>query len=119
VLERCSQTQSDNQWLMACDLPGHESDKKLLLAVLQFTANLVEQSFTRHLYNSMDHLTALLSSSDMAVVLAVLDVLYMFRYVPFSRSDMAVVLAVLGVLYMFRYVLPYSSVYVVHTYCHS
>jgi len=46
-------------------------------------------------------------------------VLYMFRYVPFSRSDMAVVLAVLGVLYMFRYVLPYSSVYVVHTYCHS
>lgn len=80
VLERCSQTQSDNQWLLACDLPGHESDKQLLLAVLQFTANLVEQSFTRHLYNSMDHLTALLSSSDMSVVLAVLDVLYMFRY---------------------------------------
>ena len=79
VLERCSQMQPDNEWLMACDMPGRESDKTLLFACLQFTANLVEQSFTRHLYNSMDHLTSLLSSSDMSVVLAVLDVLYMFR----------------------------------------
>jgi len=62
-------------------MDGHEADKHLLLTVLQFTALLVEQSFSRHLYSSMDHLTTLLSSNDMTVVLAVLDVLYMFRYV--------------------------------------
>jgi len=78
VLERCCQ--ADSQWMLACDMPGHEADKHLLLTVLQFTALLVEQSFSRHLYSSMDHLTTLLSSSDMTVVLAVLDVLYMFRY---------------------------------------
>jgi len=78
VLERCCTAES--QWMLACDLPGHESDRHLLLTVLQFTALLVEQSFSRHLYSSMDHLTTLLSSSDMTVVLAVLDVLYMFRY---------------------------------------
>jgi len=78
VLERCCN--ADSQWMLACDLPGHEADKHLLLTVLQFTALLVEQSFSRHLYSSMDHLTTLLSSSDMTVVLAVLDVLYMFRY---------------------------------------
>ena len=78
VLERCCT--ADSQWMLACDMPGHEADKHLLLTVLQFTALLVEQSFSRHLYSSMDHLTTLLSSSDMTVVLAVLDVLYMFRY---------------------------------------
>lgn len=79
VLERCCQANSP--WILACDMDGHEADKHLLLTVLQFTALLVEQSFSRHLYSSMDHLTTLLSSNDMTVVLAVLDVLYMFRYV--------------------------------------
>ena len=78
VLERCCKTDG-NEWALACDLSGHEKDKELLLAVLQFTALLVEQSFTRHLYSSMDHMTTLLSSSDMTVILAVIDVLYMFR----------------------------------------
>ena len=32
----------------------------------------------RHLYSSMEHLTTLLSSSDLDVVLAVLNLLYMF-----------------------------------------
>jgi len=80
VLERCCKSDTDSQWMLACDMSGHEADKHLLLTVLQFTALLVEQSFSRHLYSSMDHLTTLLSSSDMTVVLAVLDVLYMFRY---------------------------------------
>ena len=80
VLERCCKVDTDIQWMLACDTAGHEADKHLLLTVLQFTALLVEQSFSRHLYSSMDHLTTLLSSSDMTVVLAVLDVLYMFRY---------------------------------------
>jgi len=84
VLERCCN--ADNQWMLACDLPGHESDKHLLMTVLQFTALLVEQSFSRHLYSSMDHLTTLLSSSDMTVVLAVLDVLYMFRCVQLAAT---------------------------------
>ena len=35
-------------------------------------------SFFRHLYSSMEHLTTLLSSSDLDVVLAVLNLLYMF-----------------------------------------
>ena len=34
--------------------------------------------FCRHLYSSMEHLTTLLSSSDLDVVLAVLNLLYMF-----------------------------------------
>jgi len=80
VLERCCKADPTSQWMLACDLPGSEADKHLLLTVLQFTALLVEQSFSRHLYSSMDHLTTLLSSGDMTVVLAVLDVLYMFRY---------------------------------------
>ena len=54
-------------------------DKELLLQVLQFTALLIEHSFTRHLYNSMEHLTTLLASSDMTVVLGVLNLLYVFR----------------------------------------
>ena len=89
VLERCCK--ADSQWMLACDLPGHEADKHLLLTVLQFTALLVEQSFSRHLYSSMDHLTTLLSSSDMIVVLAVLDVLYMFRYVILSSTSCTLV----------------------------
>lgn len=61
-------------------------DKELLLQVLQFTALLIEHSFTRHLYSSMEHLTTLLSSSDMTVVLGVLNLLYVFRSVPVSVS---------------------------------
>ncbi|XP_064483541.1 E3 ubiquitin-protein ligase HUWE1-like isoform X1 [Ornithodoros turicata] len=52
--------------------------KALLLLILQFTALLIEHSFSRHLYNSMEHLTALLSSSNMQVVLGVLNLLYVF-----------------------------------------
>lgn len=89
VLDRCCD--SDSSWMLACDMPGHESYKHLLLTVLQFTALLVEQSFSRHLYSSMDHLTALLSSSDMTVVLAVLDVLYMFRSIMLLLCKMSVI----------------------------
>lgn len=52
--------------------------KELLLLVLQFTTMLIEHSFSRHLYNSMEHLVTLLSSCDMHVVLGVLNLLYMF-----------------------------------------
>lgn len=79
VLERCCN--SDDCWSLACNQPGNEKDRQLLLAVLQFSALLIEHSFTRHLYNSMEHLTTLLSSSEMTIVLAVIDVLYVFRFV--------------------------------------
>uniref|UniRef100_A0A8C3BMB5 Uncharacterized protein n=1 Tax=Cairina moschata TaxID=8855 RepID=A0A8C3BMB5_CAIMO len=65
-------------WLLACDRPEREQLKALLLAVLNFTALLIEYSFSRHLYSSIEHLTTLLASSDMQVVLAVLNLLYVF-----------------------------------------
>ena len=52
--------------------------KKLLLAVLQFTALLIEHSYSRHLYNSIEHLTTLLESTDFYVILSVLNLLYVF-----------------------------------------
>eukprot|EP00095_Tigriopus_kingsejongensis_P000123 maker-scaffold450_size166944-snap-gene-0.20 protein:Tk00123 transcript:maker-scaffold450_size166944-snap-gene-0.20-mRNA-1 annotation:"hypothetical protein DAPPUDRAFT_313219" len=52
--------------------------KELLLWTLHFTTLLIEHSFSRHLYSSMEHLTALLASSDLDVILAVLNLLYMF-----------------------------------------
>ena len=52
--------------------------KELLLWTLHFTTLLIEHSFSRHLYNSMEHLTSLLSSNCLNVVLGVLNLLYMF-----------------------------------------
>uniref|UniRef100_A0A2I2Z6S7 HECT, UBA and WWE domain containing E3 ubiquitin protein ligase 1 n=1 Tax=Gorilla gorilla gorilla TaxID=9595 RepID=A0A2I2Z6S7_GORGO len=65
-------------WMLVCDRPEREQLKMLLLAVLNFTALLIEYSFSRHLYSSIEHLTTLLASSDMQVVLAVLNLLYVF-----------------------------------------
>ena len=73
----------EHRWGLSCDLEGNEREKELLLQVLQFTALLIEHSFTRHLYSSMEHLTTLLASSDMTTVLAVLNLLYVFRLVAF------------------------------------
>ena len=39
---------------------------------------LVEHSFSRHLYNSIEHLIDMLVSVDLEVVLEVLHLLYMF-----------------------------------------
>ncbi|KAL3226524.1 hypothetical protein MRX96_004413 [Rhipicephalus microplus] len=78
LLEAACQTTQEGQWCLPCDSPGREQEKELLLYILQFTALLIEHSFSRHLYNSMEHLTALLSSSDMQVVLGVLNLLYVF-----------------------------------------
>ncbi|XP_028966633.1 E3 ubiquitin-protein ligase HUWE1 [Galendromus occidentalis] len=67
-----------NAWVLPCDLEENKHRRKLLLAILQFTALLIEHSFSRHLYNSMEYLTQLLSSSDMQTVLDVLNLLYVF-----------------------------------------
>lgn len=37
-------------WMLVCDRPEKEQLKMLLLAVLNFTALLIEYSFSRHLY---------------------------------------------------------------------
>lgn len=65
-------------WQLACDLPENSKLKSLLLAVLQFTALLIEHSYSRHLYNSVEHLTTLLESTDFLVILSVLNLLYVF-----------------------------------------
>ena len=59
-------------WVMACDAAAEDPadaekarEKELLLWTLHFTTQLIEHSFSRHLYSSMEHLTALLASSDL------------------------------------------------------
>ncbi|KAL7044451.1 hypothetical protein ACKWTF_001914 [Chironomus riparius] len=63
---------------ITCDTPPFEKGRKLLLLVLNFTTLLIEHSFSRHLYNSVEHLTQLLLSTDLEIILGVLNLLYMF-----------------------------------------
>jgi E3 ubiquitin-protein ligase HUWE1 len=89
ILEKSVQKDGDGQWALPCDEAdiqsagpsdgtGHSLLKDLLIHVISFTSLLIEHSFSRHLYNSMEHLTTLLSSSDMQIVLSVLNLLYVF-----------------------------------------
>lgn len=70
--------QIGNDWFLACDERFPPKKRQLLLAILNFTTLLIEHSFSRHLYNSVEHLTQLLSSTNMEIVLGVLNLLYMF-----------------------------------------
>ncbi|CAN0188024.1 unnamed protein product [Lampetra planeri] len=78
ILAEACGTVEATSWLLVCDQPGNKQLKALLLSTLNFTALLIEYSFSRHLYSSIEHLTTLLASSDMQVVLAVLNLLYVF-----------------------------------------
>uniref|UniRef100_A0A3P9GYP9 E3 ubiquitin-protein ligase HUWE1 n=1 Tax=Oryzias latipes TaxID=8090 RepID=A0A3P9GYP9_ORYLA len=78
ILCDAGQTVENMSWLLVCDRPENGQLKALLLAVLNFTALLIEYSFSRHLYSSIEHLTNLLASCDMQVVLSVLNLLYVF-----------------------------------------
>ncbi|KAM9431244.1 E3 ubiquitin-protein ligase HUWE1-like isoform 8-T8 [Salvelinus alpinus] len=78
ILCDAGQTVENMSWLLVCDRPDNGQLKALLLAVLNFTALLIEYSFSRHLYSSIEHLTTLLASCDMQVVLSVLNLLYVF-----------------------------------------
>ncbi|XP_073669096.1 E3 ubiquitin-protein ligase HUWE1 isoform X4 [Paramisgurnus dabryanus] len=78
ILCDAGQTVENMAWLLVCDRPENGQLKALLLAVLNFTALLIEYSFSRHLYSSIEHLTTLLASCDMQVVLSVLNLLYVF-----------------------------------------
>lgn len=77
ILEEATK-QIGNDWFLACDERFSPKKIQLLLAVLNFTTLLIEHSFSRHLYNSVEHLTQLLSSTNMEIVLGVLNLLYMF-----------------------------------------
>ncbi|XP_011213379.2 E3 ubiquitin-protein ligase HUWE1 [Bactrocera dorsalis] len=78
ILEEGARQVDDNEFMLYCDLKFSKEDVRLLLLVLNFTTLLIEHSFSRHLYNSVEHLTQLLSSQNMDIVLAVLNLLYMF-----------------------------------------
>lgn len=79
ILEQaCARQPTPSSSQLACDLPENVKLKSLLLAVLQFTALLIEHSYSRHLYSSIEHLTTLLESTDFLVILAVLNLLYVF-----------------------------------------
>uniref|UniRef100_A0A3P9M092 E3 ubiquitin-protein ligase HUWE1 n=1 Tax=Oryzias latipes TaxID=8090 RepID=A0A3P9M092_ORYLA len=78
ILCDAGQTVENMSWLLVCDRPENGQLKALLLGVLNFTALLIEYSFSRHLYSSIEHLTNLLASCDMQVVLSVLNLLYVF-----------------------------------------
>lgn len=77
ILEEATK-QIGKDWFLACDERFTPKKVQLLLAVLNFTTLLIEHSFSRHLYNSVEHLTQLLSSTNMEIVLGVLNLLYMF-----------------------------------------
>ncbi|XP_076049070.1 HECT, UBA and WWE domain containing E3 ubiquitin protein ligase 1 isoform X2 [Oratosquilla oratoria] len=89
ILDAAAKKEED-KWVLACDLPYNARTQDLVVWVLHFTTLLVEHSFSRHLYSSVEHLITLLSSSNMTIVLAVLNLLYMFsKRSPsyFSRSN--------------------------------
>ncbi|XP_055847251.1 E3 ubiquitin-protein ligase HUWE1 isoform X2 [Episyrphus balteatus] len=78
ILAEAAKENPDNEFALYCDTNYTPSDVRLLLYVINFTTLLIEHSFSRHLYNSIEHLTQLLSSTNMDIVMCVLNLLYMF-----------------------------------------
>lgn len=79
ILGKACEKEQENQWTLPCDSPDMEPKRKeLLMQIISFTALLIEHSFSRHLYSSMDHLITLLSSCDMQIVLSILGLLFVF-----------------------------------------
>ncbi|PIK62780.1 putative E3 ubiquitin-protein ligase HUWE1 [Apostichopus japonicus] len=78
ILEQAAHTPPDHSWHLTCDRLENKHLQELVHSVLTFTALLVEHSFSRHLYNSVEHLTSLLASSNLNTVLAVLNLVYVF-----------------------------------------
>ncbi|XP_055907075.1 E3 ubiquitin-protein ligase HUWE1 [Eupeodes corollae] len=78
ILAEAAKENPENEFALYCDTNYTPSDVRLLLYVINFTTLLIEHSFSRHLYNSIEHLTQLLSSTNMDIVMCVLNLLYMF-----------------------------------------
>lgn len=69
ILCDAGQTVENMSWLLVCDRPDNGQLKALLLAVLNFTALLIEYSFSRHLYSSIEVSWNLLHSTSPFLVL--------------------------------------------------
>ncbi len=54
ILEEGCKTEPDASWHLNCDRPENTKLKQLIHSVLNFTALLIEHSFSRHLYNSIE-----------------------------------------------------------------
>ncbi|CAF4142179.1 unnamed protein product, partial [Adineta steineri] len=65
-------------WMLNCDKSENAELKILVLDILHFTALIIEHSYSRHLYNSIEHLIMLLQSSHVHIILGVLSLLYVF-----------------------------------------
>lgn len=77
-LDEASDFTEGNDWMLYCDTVFKPNELQILKHILGFTTLLIEHSFSRHLYNSIEHLTTLLQSVNMEIVLSVLNLLYMF-----------------------------------------
>lgn len=78
ILSEAAQKLDNIEWRLYCDVKYQYHEKCLLLCVLDFTTLLIEHSFSRHLYNSVDYLITLMSSDQMPIVISVLNLFYMF-----------------------------------------
>ncbi|CAF0789519.1 unnamed protein product [Adineta steineri] len=66
-------------WMLNCDKQENAELKILVLDILHFTTLLIEHTYSRDLYNSIEYLTMLLQSSDVHIVLGVLSIVYVFN----------------------------------------
>ena len=69
-----------SSWAMAVD--SGDQTKALVQGVLNFTTHLIHNSSSRQIYSSAEHLTSLLASSDLDVVLSVLNLLFRLVKIP-------------------------------------
>lgn len=83
VLSECTQLPPDNPLqepdniYLVPDISDPEK-RELVLHILSFTSLLIENANARQIYYSMEHLIALLTSNDLEVVLASLNVIFVF-----------------------------------------
>jgi E3 ubiquitin-protein ligase HUWE1 len=104
ILSKVTHYSSTSTCLYMCPAIREPKTKALILAVLDFTCLLIEHSYARHIYNSTEHLCVLLATPDLDIVLAVLNLLYIFgkrsnyisRLPAQQRSDLNSYLEYLG-----------------------
>ena len=80
ILEEASKHEQDSptDCIFMCPRLLEPQFKEKVVMVLNFTALLIEHSYARHIYNSTEHLCVLLACPDLEVVLAVLNLFYVF-----------------------------------------
>ncbi|XP_066927721.1 E3 ubiquitin-protein ligase HUWE1-like isoform X2 [Clytia hemisphaerica] len=85
ILATVAKPTDGHQWIFQFDmlkniLGDHQGTQhqSLIFHILKFTALLIEHSYARHLYNSVEHLITLLDCADGDIILAVLNLIYVF-----------------------------------------